>query len=260
MLIRNRLSGRYITTFNLNFTGYNYLVNQQKDYFLITTGVRQSFGKLATKFEYLLLPNYLIRYYQDPSGSQYIGCEYTEQLLSLKISLNLRANTETGILLGYEIDDHIENFDIYDAKALRFSPYIDFATLKRIESRLTYEFKSSSAKGPIPDVSYAQHRIVLTNYLSIGFPRLSKLIFSYQLKYRIYTTEVSPIIDTPHSGREDLTQIFEFNFKLPLFSALYFNSGYSYEFRRSHSEVYPDIGIYKDYNKWMINGGFEFEY
>lgn len=260
LLIRNKFFTQRITTFNFDFVGYNYLVNPQKDYIIFKAGIRQSFGKWATKLAYLYLPSYLIRYYQDPEGTQYIGCEFSEKLLSLKTSLKLEQNKAIEFLLCYEIDDYIESFNIYDAKALRFGPHIYFAISRRIDAKFDYELKSSRAKGPIPDVSYVQHRFGLKNHFHIGFPRLAELIFCYQMKYRIYTTEVSPIIDTPHSGRNDITQIFDINLRFPVFSALYFETGYSYKFRRSHSNIYPDIGWYKNYNAWKINGGIEFEY
>ncbi|MGQ9701231.1 MAG: hypothetical protein ACUVQT_02095 [bacterium] len=260
LLFRNKFFNQRTTTFNFDFVGYNYLINQQKDYIILKAGIRQSFGKWAMKLEYLHLPSYLIRYYPDPEGNQYIGCEFSEKLLSSKTSLKLGQNKEIAFLLGYEIDDYIESFNIYDAKALRFNPHIYFAVSKKIDAKIDYEFKSSIAKGPLPDVSYVQHRFGLKNHFHIGFPRLSKLICCYQVKYRIYTTEVSPIIDTPHSGRNDITQIFDFNLQFPVFNTLYFEAGYSYKFRRSHSDIYPDIGWYKNYNIWEINGGIEFEY
>lgn len=260
LLMRKKFIGQYTTTFNFIFNGYNYLINQQKDYFFITTGARQSFGKWATKIEYLYLPHYLIRYYQNPDSAQYTGCEFSENLFSIKTDFRLTQKGEFGLLLRYEIDDYIENFNIYDAKALRSGLHIDFAISRRFETKIAYEFKSSRARGPIPDVSYEQHLINLKNYINIGFPRLSELTLAYQFKYRIYTTEVSPIIDSPHSGRNDITQRFNLRLAFPVLPALYVNSEYIYELRQAHSDVYPEIGDYKNYNKWTFKGGLEFEY
>jgi len=260
LLIRNKFLSQYTTTINFNFTGYNYSVNQQKDYMILSTGIRQSLGKWATKIEYLFLSNYLIRYYKKLAGSQYIGCEFNEKLFSSKIDIKLKQQVDIGILLDYETDDYIENFDVYDSKAVRFGPNIDFSLSRIIESKLNYEFKSSKAKGPVPDISYIQHKFALHTCLKTCFPKFSQLLIGYQLRFRLYTTEVSPVLDTPHNGREDISQRFNCDWEFPLFSTLYVSAGYSYEFRRSHSEVYPDIGIYKDYNKWTISGGIEFEY
>lgn len=260
LLMRNKFVGKYTTTFNFIFNGYNYLINRQKDYFFVITGIRQSLGRWAIKIEYLYLPSYLIRYYQIPNGTQYIGCEFSEKLLFVKTAFRIKPDKELGISLGYEIDDYIENFNSYDAKAIRSNLYMDFVISRMVGSKIAYEFKSSQAKGPIPDISYDQHLINLKNTFNIGFPRLSELIFAYQMKYRIYTTEVSPIIDTPHSGRNDITQRFSLEIKFPVLPSLYVNWEYCYEFRRAHSNLYPEIGDYKDYNKWVAKGGLNFEY
>ncbi len=260
LLLRNKFIAQYTTTFNLIFDGYNYLINQQKDYFFITAGARQPFGKCATRIEYLYLPRYLIRYYQNPDSTQYTECEFSENLFSIKTDFRLKQKGELRLLFGYEIDDYIEIFNVYDAKALRSGLHIDFAISRSFDTKIAYEFKSSRAKGPVPDVSYKQHLINLKNSINIGFPRLSELTLSYQFKYRIYTTEVSPIIDSPHSGRNDITQRFNVKLAFPVLPALYVNWEYIYELRRSHSDVYPEIGDYKNYNKWTFKGGLEFEY
>ncbi|MGB9720978.1 MAG: hypothetical protein ACPL28_05810 [bacterium] len=258
MLIRNKFIGQHTTTFNLNFTGYNYFTNQQKDYFIISTGIRQSLGKLSTKFEYLIMPDYLIRYYRDPLGTKYIGCEFTEHLFTLKTNLQLN-QLDFGAVFGFEIDDYIENFDIYDSKAIRLGPFFDLSS-RLIDFRFNYEFKSSDAKGPIPDISYAQHRFGLSPTLKMALPKFSKLKFEYQLKYRTFTTEVSPILDTPHSGRVDIAHEFRGDYEFPVFTNLYISFDYAYEFRKSYSDVYTDIGEYKNYNKWMAGFGLEFLY
>ena len=259
ILIRNKFIGQHTTTFNLNVTGYNYLINQQKDYLIISTGIRQSFGKLATKFEYLLIPDYLIRYYRDPQGTEYIGCTFAEHLFTLKTNLRLNP-LEFSAVMGFEIDDYIKNFDIYDSKAIRIGPCIDLSLLRVIKVGINYELKSSRAKGPIPDISYLQHKIRISTNLKTGVPRFSEMTLAYQLKYRIFTTEVSPILDTPHSGREDITHKFTTTYKFPIFTNLFISFNYGYEFRISSSEVYPDIGDYKNYNKWMAGCGLEFKY
>ncbi len=259
LLIRNKFIGQHTTTFNFSFTGYNYFVNSQKNYSVISTGIRQSFGDFAIRFGYLIMPGYLIRYYRDPLGTKYIGCEFTEHLFTIKTNLKL-SSLDLGAVFAYEIDDYIENFNIYDSKAIRIAPFFDFSLFRTVDFKFNYEFKSSDARGPVPDISYAQHRFGLKPNLKMNFPRFSKLGFEYQFKYRIFTTEVSPILDTPHSGRLDITQKLKFSYEFPIFTGLNFSLNYTYEFRISQSEVYQDIGDYKNYNKWSAGCGLEFFY
>jgi hypothetical protein len=240
-------------------SGYNYLTNQQKGYLILSTGIRQSFGKLAMKFEYLVIPDYLIRYYRDPLGTEYIGCKFAEHLFTLKTNLKLNP-LEFGAVLGLEIDDYIKNFDVYDSKAIRLGPNIVLSLLRTVQFGIGYELKSSRAKGPTPDISYLQHKIRINTNLKTGFPKFSEMVLAYQLKYRIFTTEVSPILDSPHSGREDITHNFTTTYEFPIFTNLFIYFDYGYEFRYSSSEVYPDIGDYKNYNKWIAGCGLEFKY
>jgi len=259
ILIRNKFIGKHTTTFNLNVNGYNYLTNQQKDYLIISTGIRQSFGQLAMKFEYLIIPDYLIRYYRDPLGTEYIGCTFAEHLFTLKTNMKLNL-LEFGAVLGLEIDDYIKNFDVYDSKAIRLGPNIVLSLLRTVQFGIGYELKSSGAKGPTPDISYLQHKIGINTSFKTGVPKFSEMVLAYQLKYRIFTTEVSPILDTPHSGREDITHKFTTTYEFPIFTNLFISFDYGYEFRYSSSEVYPDIGDYKNYDKWMAGCGLEFKY
>ncbi|MEO0157076.1 MAG: hypothetical protein ABIL07_08170, partial [candidate division WOR-3 bacterium] len=73
-------------------------------------------------------------------------------------------------------------------------------------------------------------------------------------------TEVSPILDTPHSGRFDITHKFVTDYKFPILTNLYLSFNYAYEFRNSHSDVYAEIGQYKNYIKWSAGCGLEFFY
>ncbi|MEO0184382.1 MAG: hypothetical protein ABIL20_01085, partial [candidate division WOR-3 bacterium] len=215
LLIRNKFIGQHTTTFSFSFTGYNYFVNRQKNYSIISTGMRQSFGKVAVRFGYLIMPGYLIRYYRDPLGTDYIGCEFTENLFTLKTNLKLNP-IDFGAVIGYEFDDYIENFDIYDSKAIRLGPSFDFSLSRSFNFKINYEFKSSHAKGPVPDISYVQHRFGAQPTFRMNFPKFSEIVLEYQLKYRIFTTEVSPILDSPHSGRLDITHRFRTDYRFPI--------------------------------------------
>ncbi|MEO0142790.1 MAG: hypothetical protein ABIL70_08980 [candidate division WOR-3 bacterium] len=257
---RNKFWRNHNTTFNLSFSGYNYFINEQKDYSIFTAGLRQSFGRWAVKIEHLYLPRYLIRYYKDPENSRYIGCEFSERLCSFKLSFIPDKEADLSLVIGYEIDDYIKEFDVYDSRALRVGPVFEFGITKFFKPEIHYEFKSSRAKGPIPDISYNQHKLFIKTELYTGFPKFSKWEFAYQMRYRIYTTEVSPVLDSPHSGRLDTVNNFKISWEFPILAGLYFTLGYSCEFRHSHSEVYPDIGEYKNYNKWTADCGLEFVY
>ncbi len=260
LLIRNKFFRNHNTTINFSFSGYNYIVNEQKDYTIFTTGLRQSFGGWSVKFEYLFRPHYLIRYYRAPQNSRYIGCKFSEQFGSLKLSFIPAKRFDLSFIVGYEIDDYIKEFDVYDARALRVGFSLEFGLNRFFKPEIDYEFKSSAARGPVPDISYSQHKLWIKTELCTGLPGFSKWKFGYQMSHRIYTTEVSPILDSPHSGRLDIVNNFRIAWEFPVFSGLYLSLGYSYEFRRSHSDVYPDIGDYKNYDKWMVGCGLEFVY
>ncbi len=260
ILLRNRFFASRTTTINLNFTSHNFIINKQKDYLVFVAGLRQSLGNWALKFEYLFLPSYLIRYYRDPSGTAYIGCEFSEHLLTIKVSSNINKNTMLTTTLGYEIDDYIDNFDVYDSKAIRAEPAFSHKFSRVFEVATKYEYKNSRARGPVPDISYQQHsvRVGLNTYLP--FVKLSQFGTQYQIRYRAFSTELSPIIDSPHSGRQDFTHNFSADLRLPVFTSLYYFLGYSYELRNSYSEVYEDIAELKNYNKWVLKNGLEFRY
>lgn len=260
LLLRNRFIKNHFTTCNLKITSYSYLINQEKDYQIFSGGARQSFGKLAVKFEYLFIPSYLIRYYKDPLGESYIGCEFTEHLFLWKNVFAPNQLMFFSITLKKEIDDYIKNFDVYDSRAKRLEFEVNFALSKFFEPGIAYEFKDSKAKGPVPDISYHEHIFNLSNLFRLKLPRLSKIVLDYQLKYRVFTTEVSPLLDSPHSGRLDVGHLFKFGWEFPVFTALNFSLGYSYELRNSYSDVYTEIGEYRDYKKWMISSGLEFQY
>ncbi len=260
LLLRNKFLGSRTTTINFNFTSHNFIINKQKDYLVFAAGLRQSLGNWALKFAYLFLPSYLIRYYRDPTETAYIGCEFSEHLLTVKASINPSLNSNLTLTLGYEIDDYLDNFDVYDSKALRAEPTFSHKFSRIFEVVTKYEYKSSKAKGPVPDISYQQHslRVGLNTY--VPFVKLSQFSTQYQLSYRAFSTELSPIIDSPHSGRQDFTHNFSADLRLPAFTSLYYIFGYSYEFRNCYSDVYENIAEFKNYNKWMIKNGLEFHY
>ena len=260
LTLRNKFINNRTTTFNLRLYSYNYVINQEKDYQLFSGGIRQSFGKYATKFEYLFIPRYLIRYFQDPTGNVYIGCEFTEHLFTWKNTFSPNGIVSFGISLKREIDNYIENFYFYNSRANRLEFYLDIVLAKFFEPSLEYEYKDSKARGPSPDISFQQHMFKLSNIFRLKFPRLSKVNLDYQFKYRFYTTEASPVLDSPHSGRDDITHLLKLGWEFPVFTMLSLSVSYSYEVRTAYSDVYLDLGDYKNYRKSLISAGIEFIY
>jgi len=260
LLLRNRFIKNLTTTFNLKVSLYSYLINCEKDYQSFLTGLRQSLGKFALRFEYLLMPRYLIRYYKAPEGEDYIGCKFSENLLSLKFSYLPNDRMNFSMAFKKEKDNYIESFDCYDSKASRVELIGELVLTKFYESSVEYEFKDSRANGPVPDISYQQHLFRLNNLFRTKFPKFSKIEWEYELKYRIYTTEVPPELDSPHSGRLDTTNLIKLGLEAPLFTALIVTFSYSYEFRNSFSDVYKDIAEYKNYRKVVGSAGFKFYY
>jgi len=260
LLVRNKFIDRRTTTVSLELSNSNYLTNHAKDYSLFTAGIRQSFDKFAVKFEYLFMPRYLIRYYQDPQGTAYIGCEFAEHLWSLKCTFWLASATHISAAFKREIDNYIENFDPYDSEAYRLGIESGFELLDFLEPSMSYEFKDSKTRGPTPDISYLQHGLQAGILFRLKFPPMSKINVEYHLDYRIFTTELPPLLDSPHSGRMDLKNWFGVSWAFPVLTSLDLSLGYDYEFRNSYSDIYSNIAELKNYRKWMVSGGLRFEY
>lgn len=260
LLLRTRTIARRTTTINLRAATTNYAVNRQKDHQTLNAGVRQSFGKIALKCDYLNIPRYLIKYYPDPASGEYKECAYTEHLLTLKTSFLPSEKTAFHVRAAREWDNYLPDFRVYDTQTWRFGVNLDLALNDLYEPAISYEFMDARSRGPLPDLSHRQHSGSISNLFNLRFPRLAKLNLGYKIDYRVYTTDLPPEQDTPHSGRTDFTHRFACAGRVPVLGFLDITGGYYYEFRRASSPNYPEIGVVKNYDKYLVSGGIYFHY
>jgi len=260
LLLRTRTIANRTTTINLRAATTNHAVNRQKDYQTLNAGVRQSFGKIALKCDYLHIPRYLIKYYPDPVSAGYAECAFSEHLLALKTSFLPSERIALHVRAAREWDNYMPDFRVYDTQAWRVGADLDLAVNPRYEPAFGYEFKDALARGPNPDLSYRQHSGSIENLFNLRFPRLAKLSLDYKIDYRIYTTDLPPVADTPHSGRTDFTHQFTFYGLIPILRFLDITGAYHYELRRASSPTYPEIGVIKNYDKYQLSGGIRFRY
>jgi hypothetical protein len=260
LIFRTRSILERTTTLNFRAVASSHLINREKDHQTFETGLRQSLGKFALKIDYLYLPRYLIKYYPDPVTAEYTQCAFTEHLLGFKSSLLAVARAVFHLRVSREWDNYVPAFRIYDTQAWRIGAELDLSVNRLYEPSISYEFKDALARGPVPDLSYRQHSGSIKNFFNLRFPRLAKLSLDYRVDYRIYTTDLPPDQDTPHSGRVDATHRLALDVSMPLVGFLGLTAGYDYEFRRASSPNYPEIGAVKDYDKYLLSGGIKFHY
>ena len=260
LLLRTRTIANRTTTINLRAAASNHAINRQKDYQTYNAGIRQSFGKIALKCDYLHIPRYLIKYYPDPMSAEYKECAFTEHLLTLKTSFLPSEIIALHVRAAREWDNYVPDFRVYDTQAWRIGADLDLAMNPWYEPAIGYEFKDALSRGPDPDLSFRRHSGSINNLFNLRFPRLAKLYLDYKIDYRIYTTDLPPAEDTPHSGRTDFTHRFACAARIPVLGFLDITGGYCYEFRRASSPSYPEIGIVKNYDKYQLSGGIRFSY
>lgn len=260
LLLRNKSVKGRITTVNLALSTHGYYLNEEKDYAVYDIGVRQAFDRFAVKIDYLFMPGYLIRFYQEPTGTDYAGCRFTEHLVTMKGTCRVKTGMTVAASFKREFDDYMEIFDVYDSESYRFELETVLRANSYIEPELSYEFKDSKAQGPVPDISYVQHqgRMIITMRTKV--PRLSALTFDYLIAYRLFTTDLGSLIDSPHSGRTDLGNRIRLAGEVPLLTGLRLVLNYSCEYRNSFSDVYPEVGELKNYRKQTAGAGIEFKY
>ncbi|MCK4453036.1 hypothetical protein KAU59_01650, partial [candidate division WOR-3 bacterium] len=199
LFLRNRFFGKRTTTFNIGIKINHYLINNQKDYQRINIGLRQSFGKIAAKVSYQIIPNYLIRYYRNPQGSStdYIGCEAKYQTVSGKLSFNPKPTVLFYLQYKRRREDYIPEFDIYDANGHILSIDSEIKLNKRIVLLFGYVYRSfqtdSSAilttpDESVPDGSYYQHSVKGNLTFQFKFLLPTRLNLHYNYNFRNYTT------------------------------------------------------------------------
>ncbi|MEO0115768.1 MAG: hypothetical protein ABIK93_09915 [candidate division WOR-3 bacterium] len=233
---------------SIRYRQHIYAVNRIKSYQLISLNLVQGLSK---QFEfaigYSFLPEYLIRYYKDPtvqtSPPTYIGCDFTQHLFNAELNYRIKRRLLFTPFYKYEIDDYTDKFDYYDTKANRFG----FAGSYNLKSWLALngeiEYKLAKAKGPVPDISYRQFDWLLGINLGTN-PRVR---ISYNQEYRKFITTNLPSIDPFHSGRVDRVQNLKLDLEISLSKAIRLVPNYEFEIRKVTSPYKETIDEIKDY-------------
>ncbi len=269
LLLRNKFFGKRTTTFNIGIRINHYLTNNQKDYQRIDIGLRQSFGKIAAKVSYQIIPNYLIRYYRNPQGSStdYIGCETKYQTVSGKLSFSPKPSVLFYVQYKRRWDDYIPEFDIYDANGHILGIDSEIQLTKRIVLSFGYVYRSfqtdSSAilttpDESVPDGSYYQHSVKGNLTFQFKFLLPTRLNLHYNYNFRNYTTTFAD--DAMHFGRQDHVHKITASTEFRIFTRMFLEISYLRQLRNATSEILPGIDTIKDYNKYRISAGLHFHY
>jgi hypothetical protein len=268
LLIRNKFFGKRTTTFNLDFRLRHYLINQQKDYQKFVVGIRQSFGKYALKFSYDIIPNYLIRYYKNPrvSNNDYIGCVVKYQTLIGELSFTPRPNLGFDVQYKKRWEDYVKEFDTYDASGHHLALDVSIKVKKRTKFYFGYGFTISTPDSavlqtdsePMPDGAYHQHAITggLVFGTKVIFP--VELEFEYGYNFRDFTTDAYD--DTMHFGRQDQTHRINAGTEFRILTGMLLGISYIRQWRKTTSDIFPDISGIKNYDKYKFSVGLSLYY
>jgi hypothetical protein len=157
----------------------------------------------------LWMPSHLIRYYRSHTAPEqgFQGCRFTEYLATVSLRQRFgRVYIEPRY--RYEVDDYLPAFDYYDTRAHRIGAEAGLEVVSGLEVAVDYEFKSASADGPVPDISYRQHEgHVEVTTRPRPFPRL-EVTAGFGVELRGYTTANSAELDPVHAEREDIIESF----------------------------------------------------
>ena len=257
---RARILDRRTTTFRLHAETVNHAVNHPMDQQTFGAGLRQSFGRWAIMADYRYQPRVMIRYYPPPGGGEYLACTYSRHHAGLTISAELSDAVSARVTGGREFETYRPEFAPYDSRIWRASGSLTLLCRKSIETTAEYDFKYCRAAGPTPDLSHDQHTASIAVMVPFPLVRAATLRGEYRFAYRLYTTDLSPDQDTPHAGRTDIIQNWEAGARIPVFKHLDLEPVFSYEYRRSSSDVYHDIGVKKNYDAFQVACGLRFYY
>jgi len=200
--MRYALSGRPGRV-GLDMRLHAYASNWEKSYGLARLDLRQNLwtgGEVSAGA--LTMPGYLVRYYRNPSGTNYIACRFAEYLARAGLAQKV-GGFAFRPEYGYEVDDYIRQFDCYDTKAHRLGGEVSFSPGPALVVAAEYAFKTAKAAGPVPDISYDQHGISGRVRTSPSGMRDFSLEGGYGVEYRTYTTANPPSVDPSHAGRFD---------------------------------------------------------
>ncbi|KPJ72037.1 hypothetical protein AMJ52_07715 [candidate division TA06 bacterium DG_78] len=267
LLLRNKFFGNRTTTFNFDIRVNHYLVNNQKNYQILRIGIRQSFGRYAVKLSYYIIPNYLIRYYQNPQeeNSNYIGCEVQYQNVQGKFSYMPNPLLSISIVYNRKWDDYREEFSLYDANSHIVGFDSDIKVKKNLGLQFGYELKTSridslsaieTTSEPIPDGAYNQHTVDAGIMWGFRFLKPTEVKLLYRYYFRNYSTDFAS--DSMHYGRHDHNHRILISTGFKIFPGMKIEVSYLKQWRIATSDIFPDIDEIKNYNKYRISCGLHF--
>jgi hypothetical protein len=267
LLLRNKIFGNRTTTFNVGVNINHYLVNNQKDYQNLSLGIRQSFGRYAVKLSYSIIPNYLIRYYQNPQegNNDYIGCEVQYQNVQGKLSYIPTPLLSFSVVYNRKWDDYREEFNIYNANSHIIGFDSDITIRKNLELQFGYDFKISNidtlsttetTSEPVPDGAYNQHTADAGIVWGFRFLKPAELTLRYRYYFRNYSTDFAT--DSMHYGRQDNNHRILVSAGFKIFPGMRMVLSYLKQWRIATSDIFPDIDKIKNYNKYRVSCGLHF--
>lgn len=236
---------------------HEYVSNWQKSYALAEVDAGQQLwqtGRLT--LGYLYMPNYLLRYFPrpgSPDSVDFVDCRFSEH----KIDVGLRQRVGPVVLVpayGYEIDSYQAMFSYYDTRAHRPGLEVDWEIARNFTLSMDYELKLAQAQGPVPDVSYLQHKggiSVVTRPLKMDRFGLSA---GYSFARREFTTTNSGTTDPAHAGRVDQIESARVEAEYR-FDAVTLIAGYQFEWRQADSPYSDKIADIKDYRSSRVSIG-----
>jgi|GEM_PF-773824 len=263
--LRLKLFGNHTMTFNSGIRIRHYAINRQKDFQRLTVGVRQSFNSWAVKGSYHIVPGYLIRYYRDPLGTvtDYIPCKVAYHIFTGKITLPMITVVSPAVIYRYSIDDYVEAFEIYDARAHTMGVKTMITLTKALMVDVSYDFKTSSldrlvnidggTDEPIPDGAYYQQKVAADIQIR-GIAHLPVFLsLGYTYSFRNHRSEQPD--DRMHYGRQDHNHTISIETRIKIRAGLMFSVTYMHSVRETTSQVFPAIDMIKNYSKDRIGTG-----
>jgi hypothetical protein len=236
---------------------HQYVSNWQKSYALAEVDAGQQLwqtGRLI--LGYLYLPNYLLRYFPrpgSPDSTDFVDCRFSEH----KLDIGLRQRVGPLVLTpayAFEIDTYQAMFSYYNTRAHRPGLGVDWEIARNLALSVDYELKLAQAQGPVPDVSYLQHKggvSVSTRPLRADRFGLSA---GYSFARREFTTANSGTTDPAHAGRVDQIESARVEAEYR-FDAVTFVAGYEFEWRQTNSPHSDQIADVKDYRSSRVSIG-----
>ncbi len=243
------------TLLNLRTRLHGYVSNPTKSYGMLTILVSQGLTAASrASLSYLYIPSYLIRHFRDPTKvGEYAACAFTEHLLTARVRQRVGAVTLEP-RYRFEIDSYVRPFGFYDTRAHRPGAELNWEVLRGLGLALDYEYKLASAKGPVPDISYSQHRgeiKILTRPRRLV--RFS-LETGFSLARRQFTTANTEAVDPGHAGRVDLLEGISVEARYRI-SQTTLTAGYESEWREVSSPCSEKIEDIKNYRTGRFSVG-----